>query len=84
MAAVRVARTLDLASSEEECGDTPLELVRRAVGELAPDEVLEVRSTVAEHAFTVRAWARKAGWTIVADETEGNQSRILVQQTAAG
>jgi TusA-related sulfurtransferase len=80
----RVARTLDLTSSEEECGDTALALVRRTIKELAAGEVLEVQSTVAEHAFVVRAWARKTGRPIVEDRTEGKRTTILVQQTANG
>jgi TusA-related sulfurtransferase len=84
MAAVKVARTLDLENSEEECGDTALELVRRAMKDLAPGDVLEVRATVAEHAFVVRAWSRKTGRTVLVDESEGKQHRILVQQTSDG
>jgi TusA-related sulfurtransferase len=84
MTPVNVARTLDLTHSEEECGDTALSLVRRALKELAPGDVLEVQATVAEHAFVVRAWARKTGKPVLEDTTEGKLTRILVQQTADG
>jgi len=80
----KVARTLDLTSSEEECGDTALALLRRTMKELAPGEVLEVQSTVAEHAFVVRAWARKTGRPILGDRTEGKMTTILVEQTPDG
>jgi TusA-related sulfurtransferase len=80
----KVARTLDLTHSEEECGDTALSLVRRTMKELAPGDVLEVRSTVAEHAFVVRAWARKTGRPVLDDRKEGTTTTILVQQTSDG
>jgi TusA-related sulfurtransferase len=66
-----VARTVDLTRAEEECGDSALQMVRRALKELVPGEVLEVKATVAEHAFVVRAWARKTGKPILEDHTEG-------------
>ena len=75
----RVARTLDLRRSEEECGDTALQLVRRTVKEMAPGEILEVQANVAEHAFVVRAWARKTGRRIVEDTSEGKDTRILLE-----
>jgi TusA-related sulfurtransferase len=79
-----IARTLDLTSSEQECGDTALQLVRRAYSELAPGDVLEVRAVVAEHAFVVRAWARKTGKAVLEDRKEGSETRILVQRHADG
>jgi TusA-related sulfurtransferase len=79
-----VARTVDLTRAEEECGDSALQMVRRALKELAPGEVLEVKATVAEHAFVVRAWARKTGKPILEDQTEGKRTRILLERTADG
>jgi TusA-related sulfurtransferase len=79
-----IARTLDLTRSEEECGDSALQLVRRAYKELVPGEALEVKATVAEHAFVVRAWARKAGAPILQDHTEGQETRILLERTPDG
>lgn len=79
-----IARTLDLSRSEEECGDTALQLVRRSLKELPVGEVLEVKATVAEHAFVVRAWARKTGKSIIADTTEGKETRILLERTPDG
>jgi TusA-related sulfurtransferase len=78
---VSVARTVDLTRSEDECGDTALQVVRRAYGQLAPGQVLEVRSTVAEHAFMVRAWARKTRRPIVADMADGGQTIIQLERT---
>jgi TusA-related sulfurtransferase len=80
----KASRTLDLTYSEEECGDTALALVRRTMKELAPGDVLEVRSTVAEHAFVVRAWARKTGRPVLEDRKEGRTTTILVQQAPDG
>jgi TusA-related sulfurtransferase len=77
-----IARTLDLSTSEEVCGDSALQMVRRALKELLPGEVLEVRARVAEHSFVVRAWARKTGKTILEDQTEGKETRILLERTA--
>lgn len=82
--ATQVARTLDLRRSEEECGDTALQLVRRTVKEMASGEVLEIQADVAEHAFVVRAWARKAGHRIVEDSSEGKETRILLEVCADG
>ena len=79
-----IARTVDLTKAEEECGDSALQLVRRALKQLAPGEVLEVRATVAEHAFVVRAWARKTGQTILEDQVDGRETRILVERLADG
>ena len=79
-----IARTLDLTRSEEECGDTALQLVRRALNQVEPGDVLEVKAVVAEHAFVVRAWARKTGKPILEDRSEGKETRILVQRPADG
>lgn len=84
MATPEVDRTLDLTHSEEECGDTALGLVRRTMKDVAPGNVLEVKATVAEHAFVVRAWARKTGRPVLEDTTEDETTRILVQQTTDG
>jgi TusA-related sulfurtransferase len=54
-------RRLDLATAEDECGDSALGRVRRAWERLAPGESLEVLTDVAEQAFAVRAWARRSG-----------------------
>jgi TusA-related sulfurtransferase len=75
-----IARTLDLTHSEEECGDTALQLVRRAFDQLEPGRVLEVRTAIAEHTFVVRAWARKTGKPVLDDRTEGKETRILLQR----
>jgi TusA-related sulfurtransferase len=80
----KVARTIDLTRSEDECGDTALQLVRREYGQLAPGQVLEVRSTVAEHAFMVRAWARKTGRVVVADRAEDGQTVIQLERAPDG
>lgn len=74
-----VARTLDLRQSEQECGDTALQLVRRTVDEMEPGQLLEIHADVAEHVFVVRAWARKNGNEIVEDSTEGGVTRIVLQ-----
>jgi TusA-related sulfurtransferase len=78
------AHLVDLTRSEEECGDTALQLVRRAFNALEPGEVLEVKANVAEHAFVVRAWARKTGKPILEDRSEGRETRILLQRSADG
>ncbi len=82
--AIAAARVLDLRKSEQECGDTALQLVRRVVKEMAPGEVLEVLANVPEHTFTVRAWARKTGKRIVGDASEGKETRILLEVPAGG
>jgi TusA-related sulfurtransferase len=79
-----VARTLDLTNAEDVCGDSALQVVRRVLNEIAPGEVLEVRSVVAEHAFVVRAWARKTGKPILDDRTEGKETRILLKRPVDG
>jgi TusA-related sulfurtransferase len=57
-------------------------VVRRAYRELTPGDVLEVQSSVTEHAFVVRAWARKTGKRILEDTTEGKLTRILLERLA--
>ncbi|MGH8910552.1 MAG: sulfurtransferase TusA family protein [Egibacteraceae bacterium] len=75
---------LDLAYAEQECGDSALQIVRRELNGLRVGQVLEIQTTVAEHAFIVRAWARKTGRTLLDDRTEGRQTRILLERTANG
>ena len=78
--ALDVARVVDLSRSEEDCGSTALQRVRRALDELAPGEGLEVRTVVAEHAWVVRAWARKAGVTILEEGLHGRESRLVLER----
>jgi len=75
---------LDLRTSEDQCGDTALRLLRRALKQVPPGEILEVEADVAEHVFVVRAWARKTGRRIAAEEREGKLTRLYVEQTADG
>jgi TusA-related sulfurtransferase len=75
---------VDLRDSEEECGDTALRIVRRAMKVLQPGQVLEVRLDVAEQAFVLRAWARKTGRAILKEQKEGRETRMLVEQVADG
>jgi TusA-related sulfurtransferase len=81
---MQVARVIDLSDAEQDCGDSALALVRRALKELRPGQIMEVRTTVAEHVFVVRAWARKTGKQIIEDRTEGNQARIFLEQPVDG
>jgi len=84
MAAVQPAGSVDLRQSEDQCGDTALKAVRRAMKTLQPGQVLEVHLNVAEQAFVLRAWARKTGRAIVKEETEGKETWMLVEQVADG
>ncbi|MGH8896154.1 MAG: sulfurtransferase TusA family protein [Egibacteraceae bacterium] len=77
-------RLVDLERAEQDCGDSALTVVRRALKELDPGQIMEVRTTVAEHAFVVRAWARKTGKSILSDRTEGKQTQIFLERTADG
>lgn len=81
---VQPSGTVDLRHTEDECGDTALKAVRRAMKALEPGQVLEVRLDVAEQAFVLRAWARKTGRAIVEEQTEGKETRMLVEQVADG
>jgi len=82
--ALEVGRLIDLSQSEQDCGDSALAVVRRALKELNPGQIMEVRTTVAEHAFVVRAWARKTRKSIISDRTEGSHTRIFLKRTADG
>jgi TusA-related sulfurtransferase len=73
---------LDLSNAEQECGDPALERVRRAYAALQPGQVLEARSPVAEHAFAVRAWSRKEGADLIADERDGREAVVRVRRPA--
>jgi hypothetical protein len=81
---MEIERLVDLKNAEQDCGDSALAVVRRALKDLNPGQVMEVRTTVAEHAFVVRAWARKTRKSIISDCTEGNQTRIFLERTADG
>jgi len=74
---------LDLARTEEECGDNALGRVRRAVADLAVGGVLEVSSSIAEHAFMVRAWTAKSGIEVVEERHEGAVTRFVLRPSAA-
>lgn len=76
-------RHLDLTDSEEECGDNALGRVRRALDEMAPGDLVEIVSEVAEHAFAVRAWGRRAGAAIVEETCEDTRTRIVLRRQAA-
>jgi len=82
--AAAIAGTVDLRGAEDECGDTALRAVRRAIKELASGEVLEIVSDVAEQVFTVRAWARKTGRAVVEESREGKLVRMLVEEAPDG
>ncbi len=71
---------VDLGEAEQECGDPALERVRCAYATLSPGDVLEARSPVAEHAFAVRAWARRAGADLVHDERLGATTTMRVRR----
>ena len=76
--------TLDLAGAEELCSEpAPLERVKRALAELPEGERLEVRTPVAEHAFAVRAWARKHGITLAEDARVDGITRLVLIPTEA-
>ena len=74
------ALSLDLAHAEDECGDNALSRVRRALEGLPRGALLEVTSPVAEHAFAVRAWSRREGVGVVADERHDGVARILLRR----
>ena len=60
--------SIDLSDAEELCTEPgALERVRRAYATLRPGERLDIRAPVAEHAFAVRAWARRSGVRIAED-----------------
>jgi TusA-related sulfurtransferase len=81
---MEIERLVDLSDAEQDCGDSALAVVRRALSELNPGHIMEVRTTVAEHAFVIRAWARKTGKSVVSDRIEGKLTRIFLQRTADG
>lgn len=80
VAMTQAAATLDLSRAEEECGTSAAELLRRQYEALPPGAVLEVRSTVGEHAFLVRAWAARAGAEMVGDVVVGREHILRVQR----
>jgi len=52
--------------------------VRRALAALKPGQLLEVRSRVADHAFSVRVWSRKQGVVLLRDEVESGEHVLLL------
>jgi len=74
------AAILDLSQAEELCSEPgALERVKRAYAGLKPGDRLEVRSPVAEHAFAVRAWARKNGVPVVDDAAQDGVTRLVLE-----
>jgi TusA-related sulfurtransferase len=76
-------RTLDLATAEEECGDSALGRVRRELAALEAGELLEVLTGVTEQVFAVRAWARRAGAAVVEEGREGGRTRLVLRAAGA-
>jgi TusA-related sulfurtransferase len=75
---------LDLSGAEDLCTEPgALERVRKAYARLEPGGRLEVRSPVADHAFAVRAWSRKNGVTVIADEPSEGFRRLVLEAPAA-
>lgn len=76
---------IDLSGAEELCSEpAPLERVRRRLAQLDAGARLEVRTPVAEHAFSIRAWSRKHGVAIVTDERTADGYRIVLEPQAGG
>lgn len=74
---------LDLSGAEELCSEPPpLERVRRQLAQLDPGARLEVHTPVPEHAFAVRAWSRRQGIAVVADERTPEGFRIVLEAQA--
>jgi TusA-related sulfurtransferase len=73
---------VDLASAEEECGDTAMGRVLRAYDQLAPGQRLEVLTDVAEQAFAVRTWARRSGIQMLDDSRVSGRFRLVVSRPA--
>jgi TusA-related sulfurtransferase len=71
---------LDLTDAEQECGDPALGRVRRAYETLGAGQVIEVRTPIAEQAFAVRAWARREGAELVADQRDGLVAVLRVRR----
>jgi TusA-related sulfurtransferase len=84
--AVKSALTvLDLSAAEDLCTEPgALERVRKAYAKLEPGGRLEVRSPVTEHAFAVRAWSRKNGVSLVADEPGDGYRRLVLEAPTVG
>ena len=71
---------LDLSEAEVMCGDPAVGRVRRAWEGIAPGDVLEVRSPIAEHRFQVRAVLESEDGTVVADTRDGDLFVVRVRR----
>jgi hypothetical protein len=78
--ALAPAAVLDLADAEQECGDPALGRVRRGYDALAPGQVIEVRTPIAEQAFAVRVWARRAGAHLIGDHRASGGTVLRVRR----
>ena len=58
--------------------------MRAAYASLPEGALLEIRSSVTEHDFAVRAWAAKAGWRVVDHDSDGKLRRILIERQSSG
>ena len=75
---------LDLRGSEGDCGDTALQLIRRALQSVAPGGRLRITTDIAEHVFTIKAWSRKTGRPVVAEEAVAGVTTLTVEQRPDG
>jgi len=75
---VRVVRTVDLRAGVELCSDSPIGRVQQALAGLRPEEAVVVWVKGYADEFTVTAWAKRNGYTVLEVQREGEEARILL------
>ncbi|MFN3928451.1 MAG: sulfurtransferase TusA family protein [Thermoflexus sp.] len=60
------------------CTESPIGRVQQALAGLGPGEAVAVRVRGYADEFTVTAWARRNGYTVLEIQREGEEARIVL------
>ncbi len=74
----QIVRTVDLRAGIELCTDSPIGRVQQALTGLGPGEAVEVWVKGYADEFTVTAWARRNGYTVLEVLHEQEETRIVL------
>ncbi|WP_376792241.1 sulfurtransferase TusA family protein [Thermoflexus sp.] len=75
---MRIVQTVDLRAPIELCTESPIGRIQQALAGLGPGEAVAVRVRGYADEFTVTAWAKRNGYTVVEVQQEGEETRIVL------
>ncbi|HXF68676.1 MAG TPA: sulfurtransferase TusA family protein [Thermoflexus sp.] len=75
---MRIVQTVDLRAPIELCTESPIGQVQQALADLGPGEAVAVLVRGYADEFTVTAWAKRNGYTVIRVEREGEEARVVL------